>query len=255
VAGRDFNDADREGAPGVAIVNEQFVSHYWPGESVVGRQIGCLGKNVEIVGVVRTARYMAVREDPQITIYLPLKQKALYPVVLQARTRAHGDVVMARLRDIVRGLDARMPVVTTTLIDQRDATISSERMLAFLSGFLALLAAALVAIGLYGIIAYSVAGRMQEIGVRLALGARPADVTWLFVRQALLIAAVGILLGLPPSLVCARFLKSIVFGVPAQDPWAVAWGMGLLGLIAAASALWPSVRGSREDPMKALRCE
>jgi putative ABC transport system permease protein len=255
VAGRDFTEDDRAGAPNVAIVNQRFVQYYWPGEDVVGRHFVCLGRDLEIVGVVKTARYQVAREEPQITIYQPLKQRPLYPVTLHAKTRAHPDLVMARLRDIVHGLDLKLPVQATTLVDQRDATISRERLLAFLSSFLALLAAALVAIGLYGLIAYSVAARTKEIGVRLALGARPVAVTWMFVRQALAMVALGIALGLPPAWIGARFLKSLVFGVPAQDPIAAVAGCVALSLLAAVAALWPAGRGARQDAMKALRWE
>jgi len=105
------------------------------------------------------------------------------------------------------------------------------------------------------LIAYSVAGRTREIGVRLALGARPGAVTWMFVRHALLLTALGISIGVPPALLGARFLKSIVFGVPAQDPVAVVAACLLMGLIAVVAAVWPAGRGSRQDPVKALRWE
>ena len=258
LAGRDFTDEDREGAPRVAMVNDQFVKYYWPGENAVGRHIRVMGigmPDAEIVGVVKTTRYQTVREDPQIIIYLPLKQKPLYPLVLQARTIANPAATIAMLRGVVRSLDPKLPVLAGTLTEARDATISRERMLAFLSSFLACLAATLVGIGLYGLIAYSVAGRTREIGVRLALGARPGAVTWMFVRHALLLTALGIAIGVPPALLGARFLKSIVFGVPAQDPVAVVAACLLMGLIAVVAAVWPAGRGSRQDPVKALRWE
>jgi putative ABC transport system permease protein len=255
-AGRDFTDNDRAGAPAVAIVNEEFVKHYWPGQPAVGRHFGVTwARDVEIVGVVKTARYRTVREAPQITIYIPVLQKPIYPLTLHARTRANPEFAIAQIRNVIRAIDPKLPVTAATLLDLRDVTISRERLLAFLAGFLAFLAAALVAIGLYGLIAYSVAGRTKEIGVRLALGARPTAVTWMFVRQALLMAALGIVIGLPPALACARFLKRIVFGMPPQDPIAAIAGCVTLGLIAAAAALWPAGKGARQDPMKALRYE
>jgi len=258
IAGRDFTDEDRAGAPAVVIVNQRFVEYYWPHQNVVGRHIRCLnGRDAEIVGVVKTARYQKVREDPQIIIYMPLKQQtpSFGPLTLHARTRAHPELVLAQLRGIVRGLDPKLPVIASALLEQRDATISRERLLAFLSSFLALLAAALVAVGLYGLIVHSVAARTREIGVRLALGARPAAITWMFVRQALVMVALGIVLGLPIALACSRFLKSIVFGITPQDPLAIISGCALLAAIAAAAATWAAVNGARQDPLKALRCE
>jgi len=258
LAGRDFTEDDRPGSPLVVIVNDQFVKYYWPGERVVGRHIRIVGKGLpdaEIVGVAKTTRYQAMREDPQIIIYVPLEQKPLYPLTLEARTIASPAATIRLLRGLLRSLDPKLPAIAATLVEKRDATISRERMMAFLSTFLACLAAALVGIGLYGLIAYSVAGRTREIGVRLALGARPGAVTWLFVRQALMLAALGIVIGIPPALLGARFLKSIVFGVPAQDPVAAISACVLLALVAIGAALWPAGRGSRQDPVKALRYE
>jgi predicted permease len=256
LAGRDFTGADRDGAPDVVIVNQQFVTHFWPGQNALGRKIRANGRDEEIVGVVKTAKYQRLKEAPQITIYFPLAQRWSGALTLDVRTSADPDRTIARLRNVVRGLDPKLTVnAATTLVGQRDAGISRERLLAFLSTFMACLAAALVAIGLYGLIAYAVVRRTGEIGIRLALGAQPGDIRWLFVRESLLVAALGLALGAPLAYFCSRVLKTLVFGVSPHDPLALIAGVVLLVIVAAASALLPSWRGSRLDPMRALRYE
>ena len=256
LGGRYFSDADLAGAPNVVIVNQQFVSHYLPGQNVVGRRINANGKDVEIVGVVKTAKYMDIREKPQVTLYFPLAQRWSGALTLDVRTRVKADRMIAALYATVRGINPRLtPDSATTLLDQRDSRISRERLLAFLSGFLGCLAAALVAIGLYGLIAYAVVRRTAEIGIRLAIGARPGHIRWLFVRESLIVAALGLALGAPLAYVSSRVLKKLVFGVSPQDPLALVVGVAVLVVVAAASAFVPSWRGSRLDPTQALRYE
>ncbi|SPE33421.1 putative Permease [Candidatus Sulfopaludibacter sp. SbA3] len=256
LAGRDFTEADRQGAPDVLIVNQQFVTHYWPGQNALGRKIRANGRDGEIVGVVKTAKYQRLKEDPQITIYFPLAQRWSGALTLDVRTSANSGRMIARLETLVRGLDPKLTVnAATTLVEQRDAGISRERLLAFLSTFMGCLAAALVAIGLYGLIAYAVVRRTGEIGIRLALGAQPGNIRWLFVREGLWIAILGLALGAPLAYIGSRVLKTLVFGVSPQDPLAMIAGVVVLVLVAAASALLPSWRGSRLDPMRALRYE
>ena len=256
LAGRDFTDADREGAPNVVIVNQQFVAHYWPGGNAVGRRFRANGRDVEVVGVVTTAKYQRLKEGPQVVVYFPLAQRWSGALTLNARTAANTDRMIASLLGVVRGIDPKvMPDAATTLVEQRNAGISRERLLAFLSTFLGCLAAILVAIGLYGLIAYAVVRRTAEIGIRLALGARPGSIRWLFVRESLFVAALGLAVGAPLAYFCSGVLKKLVFGVSPHDPAALTVGVVVLIVLAAASALLPSWRGSRLDPMRALRYE
>jgi ABC-type antimicrobial peptide transport system permease subunit len=177
-------------------------------------------------------------------------------VTLNVRAVADPDKLQAGLRNLVHGLDPKLAVSSTaTLVGQRDSEISRERLLAFPSDFLGCLAGALVAIGLYGLVAYAVVQRTGEIGIRLALGARPGDIRWLFVRESLAVSAMGVAVGLPMAWMSSRVLKTIVFGVSAHDSWALIVGSVALLAISAAAALVPSWRGSRLDPMRALRYE
>jgi ABC-type antimicrobial peptide transport system permease subunit len=223
---------------------------------VVGRQVWANGRKVEIVGVVKTAKYESLKEEPQIIVYLPVAQRLSGVASLYVRTHADPQAMLARLHGMVRAIDPKLAATSgTTLVAQRDGGISRERLLAFLSDFLGCLAAALVAVGLYGLVAYSVARRTGEVGVRLALGAQSDNIRWMFMRESVLVWAAGIAIGLPLALVSSRVLETIVFGVSPQDWLALGSGSVALLVISLIAALVPSWRGSRLDPMTALRYE
>jgi len=255
--GRDFTDADRKGSPAVAIVNQRFAKHYWPSGSPLGRHFRWGGGiDDEIVGVVGDAHYRNVRDESPRTAYLPLAQRPFEEVTLMARTRGNPTRLMPLVREQIRALDPKLPVIRmTTLAGQRDADLSRERVLGFLSGLFSLLALLLACIGIYGITAYSVAARTHEVGIRLAMGARRRHVLGLFVREGVLLVAVGVAIGVPIALAATRVLASLLFGLPPRDPVTFVACTALLALAGAAASLIPATRAAAQDPARALRHE
>jgi len=254
--GRDFNGHDTKASPLVAIVNERFVEYYWPGQDPIGRHIKALGKDVEIVGLVKTAKYQTVREDPQITIYLPLTQRPAGQFTLMVRTSIEPAAIIARVREQVRAIAPKLPVYNvTTLSQQMKEQLSSERVLSLLSILFGALAMLVAGAGLYGVIAYAVVRRTREIGVRMAIGARGLDVIRLFVGEIVLLAAIGIAIGAPLALACARLLQSSLYGVKHNDAFTLAAADIILLGVAFVAALLPARKAARIDPAVALRYE
>jgi predicted permease len=255
--GRDFTEADRKGSSPVAIVNQRFAAHYWPSGSPLGRHFRWGGGiDTEIVGVVADARYQNVRDEAPVTAYLPLAQRPFEQVTVMARTGGNPTRLLPLVREQVRALDPKLPVIRmTTLAGQRDADLSRERVLGFLSGLFSLLALLLASIGIYGITAYSVAARTHEVGIRLAMGARKRHVMGLFVREGVLLIAVGVAIGVPLALAATRVLASLLYGLPPHDPVTFVACTALLALAGAAASLIPATRAAAQDPARALRHE
>jgi predicted permease len=255
--GRDFTEADRKGSPKVAIVNQRFAAHYWPSGSPLGRHFRWGGGiDDEIVGVVGDAHYQNVRDEAPRTAYLPLAQRPFEEVTVMARTSANPARLLPLVREQVRALDPKLPVILmTTLGGQRDADLSRERVLGFLSGVFSLLALLLASIGIYGITAYSVASRTHEVGIRLAMGARKRHVLGLFIREGVVLVAIGLAIGVPLAWAATRVLASLLFGLPPHDPVTFVACTTLLALAGAAASLIPATRAATQDPARALRHE
>jgi predicted permease len=255
--GRDFTDADRKGSPPVALVNQRFAAHYWPSGNPLGRHFRWGGGiDTEIVGVVGDARYQNVRDAAPVTVYLPLAQRPFEEVTLMARTAGRPARLLPLVREQVRALDPKLPVIRlTTLTGQRDADLSRERVLGFLSGLFSVLALLLACIGIYGITAYSVSSRTHEVGIRLAMGARKRHVLGLFVREGVLLVAVGVAIGVPLALAATRVLAGLLYGLPPHDPVTFVACTALLALAGAAASLIPATRAAAQDPARALRHE
>jgi predicted permease len=256
VAGRGFADRDDASAPGVVIVNQRFVEYYWPGQSPIGRHVTVLGKDVEIVGLVRTAKYLAVREDPQITIYSPIAQRLMSEVTLHVRTSADQASTATALAATVRAIDPHLPVYDiATLDDHVNARLSSERVLNLLALLFATLAIIVSAAGLYGLVAQSVARRTREVGIRLAVGAQRHDVMRLFVWDTLALALLGIAVGVPLALGAARSCGAILYGLAPSDPLTLVLAAGGLGAVAIVAVALPARRATQVDPVVALRTD
>ncbi len=257
LVGRDFRDTDRKGAPAVAIVNQMFAHHYWPVGNPLGQHFRWGGGiDAEVIGVVGDAHYQNVRDAAPVTVYLPIEQRPFNQVTIVARTAGNPARLLPLLREQVRALDAKMPVVRmTTLSAQRDADLSRERVLGFLSGLFSVMAVLLAAIGIYGITAYAAASRRLEVGIRLAMGARRRHVLGLFVREGVVLIAVGLAIGVPLALAGTRVLASLLFDVPPHDPLTFIGGTCVLAAAGAAAALIPAARAGAEDPVAALRHE
>lgn len=258
-AGREFTDADTAAAPRVAVVNEHFARYFFKDQSPIGRRFGIADRprDITIVGVVRDGRSVSLREEPTRRIYLPFRQSPdLGGVTFYVRTAADPDALISTLRKetaaAVPGLALFEP---RTVERQLDDSVASDRLLAVLCSAFGLLAALLAAIGLYGVMAWSVARRTREIGIRMALGAPRAGVLKMVQRESALLALLGIALGLPLALALRRLVDSLLFGLKPNDPWVYASAALLLFAIALAAGFWPARQASRTDPLVALRYE
>ena len=256
--GRDFNRWDRKGSQAVAIVNQQFVSHYFPGQNPLGKRFRWAGwkTDVEIVGMVKNTKYQTVREEPQRIYYLPTEQQFSEKLTLHVRTRQDASRMIAGIREIVRSIDPKLVVYNIqTLETQIDAQLFQERILASLSTFFSSVATLLAAIGLYGVVAYSVKRRFQEIGIRMALGARGMDVVFLFLRENIATVVAGIGIGTASAFACARYFASLLYGLPYNDAATLVATDLLLLLIGVLAAVLPARKATRLTPVSALHYE
>jgi predicted permease len=260
--GRDFTDKDSEGAPKVAIVNRKFARYYFGDRDPVGRHIGegndsNTKTNIEIIGVVGDTKYETMRDEIPRQVYTPyLQTEGTFPMTAYVRSGAGPAEMFPMIRSAVQKLDSNLPIFMMKTAEQaRDESVAVDRMAASLSTAFGVLATLLAAIGLYGVMAFLVTRRTREIGVRMALGAGTGNVLWLVVREVLMLAGFGVVVGLPLAIAATRLLASLLYGVGKNDPLAIA--VALLGIIAVAvvSAYLPARRATRVDPVTALRYE
>jgi predicted permease len=262
VRGRDFSETDTARSPRVAIVSEAFVKRYLPDIDPLGRSIG-LGYGApdrfyhEIVGISKDARLNNLRDEPVPTFYLPYPQfDVLNGSFILVRAQSDPELLRRPIEGLVRQYDPELPVVGYSTIDhQIDRLLRSERLVASLSLSFGVLATGLGAIGLYGVMAFSVARRTREIGVRMALGAERGAVLRMVLRGVAGMAAAGILAGAVLSLIFARYVEAQLYGVQSRDPATLGAAAGVLVAAALASAWLPALKASRVDPVLALRQE
>ena len=260
LAGRGFDDRDVDGSQPVAVVSEKFARDFFPEGNVLGQRVGfdekSLGK-YEIVGVVRDTKYSSLREDIAPIFYASARQETDNIGTMYFEVRTHGDpTAFAPIaRKIVSGVDAGIPVTDVTTKGQAARTVAQERVFADMLTFFGALAVLLAAIGLYGVMSYSVAQRTNEIGIRMALGAETGGVLRMVVAQGLKFAVIGLVIGSVATLGLTRFIEGQLYGVTASDPLTFAV-VGALLLGVAIVACWiPALRAARVDPMVALRTE
>ena len=256
--GRNFSTTDVATAPRVAIVTEAFARRYWPEGDVLGKQFkrGIDGPSYEIVGVVADYKVESIGEAPTPYIHYALRQRPFSGEVILARSAMDPRALLTAMRREVLALEpAAVFFESHTMESQVDATLLPARLAAQTIGLLGIVATALAAIGLYGVIAYTVARRTREIGIRMALGATPPAVIRMIMRQGMSITAAGLLAGAGLGWIAARAVAAGLYGVGAADPiaWAAAVGV-LLGAAALANYL-PARRAARVDPSVALRLE
>jgi predicted permease len=258
VAGRDFNDSDRVGSPGVAIINEKMAKYFFGAANPLGRKIG-LEKvpDITIVGVVRDAQYVTLREDLRRHFYLPTTQeKMLSGLTLHVKTENDPRGVAELLRAELKSIDPHLPLYDIkTLSAEIDESLIQERLVTWLSSAFGVLATLLTALGLYGVLTFSVARRTREIGIRVALGAQRRDVFRLIMTRGVLLVAAGVLVGVVASLAFSKLLASLLFGItPNSIATLVGVSVGLV--IVALVACWlPAKRATQVDPLVALRYE
>jgi putative ABC transport system permease protein len=254
LAGRDFQLQDQ--GHRVAIVNQAMARYYFADGNPLGKHFTFDGEDrpYEIVGMVVDAKYYEMREASQRTVYLNTFQEGRPASEFVLRTSVEPASVAGAVRRTVRDLLKTVPVVKmTTLSDQVDASIVPERLVATLSGLFGALGSLLAAIGLYGLLAYTVARRINEIGIRMALGATRADVTRMVLADALGMVAAGLAIGAPLALWARRFAANLIQGLPAESAVPIAFGAAAMIAVALLAAYLPARRAAGVDPMEALR--
>jgi predicted permease len=260
VAGRDFGPQDSGGAEKVAVINESMARRFFGDENPMGRRFGFAfpvrGDAIEIVGVVKDAKYVSLRESTRPMFYMPFAQAQTGRGQMTLVVRMMGDQapIIAAVQREARALDPAMPMFQAeTMAAQLDASLGQDRLVATLSSVFGLLALLLACIGLYGVMAYDVARRTHEIGIRMALGATERQVVQLVLGETLWLVGIGAVIGLGAELAATRWVKSLLFGLQPNDPLTIGLAVFVLLAVAAVAGYLPARRASRVDPMVALR--
>ena len=258
LSGRDFSELDQQTTMPVAIVNAAMAKHFWPNQNAIGKRFSFFGdrKLMQIVGVVSDTTQFAIGEPPQPEVYLPLTQYYSPQASLQVRTTSAPRTVIASVAAEVQNLNKNLALTNTLTIGQiLDQGLWAPRMAAALLSVFAFIALVLAAIGIYGVMAYSVAQRTREVGIRVALGAHPRDVMKLIVGQGMALAGAGVGIGLLAAFGVARLFSSLLFGVSTADPLTFIGVTLVLSLSAFAACYLPARRAMAIDPIIALRYE
>jgi predicted permease len=269
ISGRAFGDQDTATSPRVGIINQSMARTRFPGQNPVGKRFvtdahdsdgheSILAKDsIEIVGICGDTRYMNLRTEPPPQFILPyVQQSEVGGMVYEIHTRMKPETILPALRQVVRQVDPDLPVVNVRSQNQQiDADLQQERLFVTMTSGFGLLALALASVGIYGIMAYSVSQRTNEIGIRLALGAQPGQVRAMILRESTGLAVLGIVAGVSATLVLTRAVQSMLYGIQAWDPATMAGGVLILLVVALAASWIPARRAARVQPMTALRHE
>jgi predicted permease len=256
VDGRDFREDDDEKTLQVMIVNQTFARRYFGERNAVGRKVRGWGRWFTIVGVARDSKYNNAAEAPLPFFYVPFRQvfRADMPVAFYVRTAGHPNAAAPALRAAVRSIDPNVGVFDAAPLEEfTGASLYPQKVAAILLGVLGSLALGLAAIGLYSVMAYMVGQRTHEVGIRMALGARPADVLALVMRHGMVLAASGLAAGAVAAFALTRLVRGVLIGISATDPRVYAAAVVVLAGVAALASYVPARRATRVDPMRALR--
>jgi predicted permease len=259
LAGRDFGPQDRAGSAKVAIINELAARYWFSDANPIGKRIGTGAAgltDMEVIGVVKNSKYLAVRETTLRIVYRPLAQEQASPMTLHVRVAGNTNNIVPYVRQAVQTVDTHVPLFNMQTIEARiDESLAQERLVSALATLLGILGTVLAGIGLYSLINYSVAQRTREMGVRMALGATPANVLAVFLRNAVVVILGGVALGAPLSVMAAHVFSGLLYGLSPADPLTFSAATAMLLLIAMLATLIPASRAARVDPQQALRQE
>jgi predicted permease len=257
--GRDFNTADQPGSPGVAIVSDSFVERHWPDANPLGRHFRFASQDRTVIGVVGDVRVRGLERESEPQVYAPYRQMPdpldfYAPKDLAVRSAAPAGTLLPAIRGIIRAADPEQPVSEVRLLSEivERGTAARAVQLRVLGAFAAI-ALLLAGIGIHGVLAFAVSSRVQEIGVRIALGAGRPDILRMILRQAVLLAAAGIVPGALLAWMAGRTMAAILAGVPPGDPATLLCAIAIAGTMAIAGALSPAIRAVRIDPVIAIR--
>jgi len=256
--GRDFTEQDDEKSPRVAIINETFARRFFPGEDPIGKRFSIgspEGTKTQVVGIVQDGKYAGLNEDSKPFMSRPVWQSSIGSTSVIVRTADDPQRMIAAVRREIQEMDSQLAVSSSTLVEKLSFAMLPSRIVASLLGGFGLLALALAAIGIYGVISYAVSTRTHEIGIRMALGAQKSDVLKLVLGQGMVLTAIGVAIGLSAALALTRLMRNLLFGVSATDPLTFAVASLLLALVALLACYLPARRATRVDPMDALRHE
>lgn len=256
LAGRDFQPSDSSTAPPVAIINEQMRNRFWPSGDALGQIFRAGTDSYTVVGVARDTKYRSLREKPRMMMYLPLAQLHMPAVNLVVKTALTPAVTTASLREAVRSVDPAMPLYNVrTFAEHVDRSLYFDRLRARLISWLAALALALAAVGIYGVVSYDVTQRTREVGIRLALGAQQKEILAMLVGSGARLALSGLAIGGALALWFTRGVASQLYGITPHDPFTLAGAAAILFAVALAATYLPARRATRIDPISAIRFE
>jgi predicted permease len=262
IAGREFGSSDTIASPNAVVVNEAFAQRFWPGQTAVGKHLfqrGFQGKPDEaweVVGVAKSVTSRRLQDRPRPMMFRPVAQWPQKALTLAVRAGLDPSATTATLREVVKALNSNVPMFRLRTMEQQiDGSLAMQRMASALLGGFGILAVLLAALGLYGVLAFSVSRRTREIGVRLALGAQIGNVVGLILRQGFILVAAGLVAGLAGAIALTRLMRGFLFGVTPLDPLTFVAVAGILAVVGLLACWLPARRASKVDPLVALRYE
>jgi predicted permease len=260
IAGRNFGSQDTATSQLVAVVSERFAKTYFPNSNPIGRDYRIGDPNsplkMQIIGIARDVKFRNLDEPAQTLDYVFYPQRHQYLGNLVVRYTGDSTAVSAAVQSTIHSINPSLPITNVTSLDEQvSGSIARQRLVAQLSTFFGLLAVFLSCIGIYGLMSYMVSRRTNEIGIRMALGARRSNVRWLVMREILLLVAIGVAIGVPVTLAGSRLISNMLFGVPATDSISLISSVAVLLAVGLLAGYLPARRASQVDPMLALRYE